>query len=566
LKKTIYIGLNDNFHDPSIAIIDDEGVVLYAEGSERPLQYKRGMGCPADLEFYIDSLLEEIIDYKVDRLIVAYSWSRTSHLKAKILSVVNHFKNPNNLLFPDVEMSITRHVASLNQAGTGVVKAFKTRYEGIKIIKEYYNHHLCHIANAVSSTSIENGVGLVIDGKGDDTSYSYYRINKGEISLEKKITNYYSLGYLYGFFTELCGYSQLKGEEWKVMGLSGYGEKNIKLIEYFNNHIFNKILKLESTEINKKVLAIKKFIKNNNIPKEDIACVGQFFFEKLFFEVIDFILANNTKATNIFISGGSALNTLALGKLHEQGCFKNIVVPNAPADDGNALGAAVLAYKKEKATFPNNLFKIRTPYTGSKITEEQIEKYVKTSGLPFKKLENTSKYAAYLLHQNKIIGWIQGRAEFGPRALGNRSILAHPGYAENKDRINSVVKFREDYRPFAPSILHEFGGEYFEKYSFTPYMEKTLTFKEEVRGKVPAVVHVNNTGRLQSVTKEMNDKYYNLIYEFNKLSGIPLVVNTSYNVMGKPIVHDINDVMAVFFNSSIDAVIINDYVIEREKV
>lgn len=564
MNGTIYIGLNDNFHDPSICIIDEKGEIVFAEGSERFLQYKRALGCPADLEFRIEEIIEKHINYPVTKAIICYSWEYKSHLKAKIYSIYNHFKSPNNSLFPDVEMSVYRHVASLNQAGAGVIKALKNKFKNIEIEKKYFNHHLSHIANAIDSSCVKTGIGLIIDGKGDDTSYSIYFIDNGNIKLIKKIKSLFSLGYLYGFFTELCGYSQLKGEEWKVMGLSPYGGKNNLLIDFLISNASNSNEKIESKNSIVHVNQIYKFIKDNSVSKEEIAFAGQYLFEKIFFDVITQIKSIFPHHETIFISGGSALNTLAIGKLAESNMFKNVIVPNAPGDDGNAIGSALLGFEDEKNRFPSNLLNYRNPYLGSEIETLIIEKYIQTSGLPFKKMDDVSKYAAQLLHQNKIIGWIQGRAEFGPRSLGNRSILAHPGFTENKDRINKAVKFRESYRPFAPSILHEFGDEYFDYYSFTPYMEKTLTFKESVREKIPAVVHVNGTGRLQSVTKDVNENYYNLISEFYQLTGLPLVVNTSYNVMGKPIVHDINDVMAVFFNSSIDAVFIGDYVLERK--
>lgn len=561
MKNTIYIGLNNNFHDSSFCILDCNGEILFAESTERFLQYKRAIGCPADLDFYIEKLISHHLNSEVDEVVIAYSWTKWSHFKARLYSVYDFFRNVNNQKFPNSELATSRYISSLTQSGAGFIRAIKVQFKDVKITKKYFNHHLCHIYNSIYSSNIQNGVGLVIDGKGDDSSYSVYHINDSKVNKVKKIKGIRSLGHLYGFYTELCGYSQLKGEEWKVMGLAPYGKENVLLKQMIKSEI-EKIDRFNSNT-GSVIRRIKDQIKKNLICAEDIAFLAQENFESLFFEVINRFIKSKSEISTLFISGGSALNTLAVGKLHEKNMFNNIIVPNAPADDGNAIGAAVLSYEEYNGKIPN-LNSVRSPYLGSCISSDSIEKYIATSLLPFKKLDDAPKYAAQLLNQNNIIGWIQGRAEFGPRALGNRSILAHPGFAENKDRINAVVKFRESYRPFAPSILHEFGNEYFEKYSFTPYMEKTLTFKNHVRDKVPAVVHVNGTGRLQSVTKEINAKYHSLINEFYQLSSLPLIVNTSYNVMGKPIVHDINDVMTVFFNSSIDAVIIGDYVIERK--
>jgi carbamoyltransferase len=170
---------------------------------------------------------------------------------------------------------------------------------------------------------------------------------------------------------------------------------------------------------------------------------------------------------------------------------------------------------------------------------------------------------AKLLAAGKIIGWMQGRAEFGPRALGHRSILADPRDPEMKDRINARVKFREEYRPFAPSILHEHGAEYFEDYQMSPYMERTLVWRKEVRARVPAVVHEDGTGRLQSVTRELAPRFYDLIRAFQRLTDVPLVLNTSFNIMGKPIIHSVEDALGMFQTTGLDACIVDDVLIEK---
>jgi carbamoyltransferase len=174
------------------------------------------------------------------------------------------------------------------------------------------------------------------------------------------------------------------------------------------------------------------------------------------------------------------------------------------------------------------------------------------------KQDDIFQATAKLIAEGKIVGWVQGRAEFGPRALGNRSILADPRQLNIKDKINALVKFREEFRPFAPSILHEFGPTYFDNYQETPYMERALKFKEEVKHQIPGVVHIDGTGRLQSVRYDYNPKYYNLIKAFHELTGIPILLNTSFNVMGKPIIHSIEDAIAVFMTSGLDVLVIED--------
>ncbi len=574
MSKTIYIGLNDNFHDPSICILDSDGKLIFAEGAERHLQYKRALACPADLEVYIEEVISRHFPKDKYHVIVASSWSKSRHFSSKLFDLIGFFNYDSNSFFRKRLKKLGAHrsfhygslraAAALAQSGAGVFKLFNKWDLDSTVVRNYYNHHLSHVVNSIACSEESNGIGLVIDGGGEATAISIYDINHNAPKLIKTIKSKFSLGSLYSLVTNAIHYSSLKGEEWKVMGLAPYG-KHSDLFEAVLKDVFrakNYKYTTKSEILGKYEEEFKAFIKTHNISKEDVAYTAQKVFLEFLIDLINYAKTLVPGKKAIFISGGSALNSSAMGEISEMALFDNIIVPNAPADDGNAIGAAVLAFYNHTGKYPD-INSVRTPYMGSEIMDETIERYIKTSGLPFKKLSNASKYAAELLNQNKIIGWIQGKAEFGPRALGNRSILAHPGFANNKDRINEVVKFREGYRPFAPSILHEYGNEYFAKYSFTPYMEKTLTFKDDVKDKVPAVVHVNGTGRLQSVTKDINEKYYHLISEFHRLSGLPLVVNTSYNVMGKPIVHDLNDVMSVYFNSSIDAVIINDYVIER---
>ncbi|MEO9257425.1 MAG: carbamoyltransferase C-terminal domain-containing protein, partial [Crocinitomicaceae bacterium] len=543
------------------------GNLLFSEAIERYLQYKRGHGCPPDLDVYIQEILNQWYNYTNEDVVVASSWSKRSYLRQKLAFIIGFLNFDSNSLFHklyrwkgDTFINIyfaTRHTASLIQSGIGLYYAIKLINPTANFKKLRFSHHLTHITQALNCQDCDNAIGLVIDGQGDNENISIYSIHNGKITLKKKVKTY-SLGDLYGIITYFSGYSTLKGEEWKVMGLSAYGKKDQLLYEVLKNAFFTK--KGMNVEVFMKIQDI-----TSKISKEDIAFTGQLIFEELFFHWVEVAKELVPNKENIIISGGSALNSLAIGKLHEKGTFKRVIVPNAPADDGNSLGAALLAYKENHPAFilTQKEGEIRSPYAGSEININELENYVAKSGLPFKKIENAPQYAAKLLHENKIIGWIQGRAEFGPRALGNRSILAHPGYKENKNRINKVVKFRESYRPFAPSILHEYGADYFEKYDFTPYMEKTLTFKDEVIDKVPVVVHADKTGRLQSVTEQINPLFHQLITSFYELTQIPIVVNTSYNVMGKPIAHDINDVMAVFFNSELDAVIIGNYVLER---
>jgi carbamoyltransferase len=296
----------------------------------------------------------------------------------------------------------------------------------------------------------------------------------------------------------------------------------------------------------------------------DLAFTGQLVFT----EIMDELLSNVYRlapSDNLVLSGGCALNSAYVGHLAAHGPFANSYVFSAPADNGNSVGAALLAYAEDHKRGPRRT-QIQSPYLGSEISQEALERLLRFGGLDHvltASNEALYDYVADEISRGKIVAWVQGRAEFGPRALGNRSILADPRSPDIKERINASVKFREEFRPFAPSILAEFGDRYFEHYCDTPYMERALKFKPEAARRVPGVVHVDGTGRLQSVRKESNAAYYGLIEAFHRLTGVPILLNTSFNVMGKPIVHSVEDAVAVFQTSGIDLLVIDRHVFRK---
>jgi carbamoyltransferase len=237
----------------------------------------------------------------------------------------------------------------------------------------------------------------------------------------------------------------------------------------------------------------------------------------------------------------------------------------APGDDGNALGAAWLAFYEDNPS-ARHAASIHSPFLGSKLSARSVENFVQFNGGRIRRFPNgPHEHVAELLAQGRIVGWARGPAEFGPRALGNRSILADPRDPEMMHKLNDRVKFREEFRPFAPSILEDFGPTWFEDYQPSPYMERTLRFRAEVRSKVPAVVHVDGTGRLQSVSKDGAPDFYRLIEAFHRTTGVPLLLNTSFNVMGKPIIHSVQDAVAVFYTSGLDVLVLDDVVIEKPR-
>lgn len=585
--KRNYIGLANTFHESSVAIVDSEGEVVFAEATERYLQNKRALNAVADQYARIGKLVRKYCDPEAE-LVVAHSWSERAtglmQAAAEIVPKIEKACMESLGMIPD-------HVASLlafrkfivpSQIAMLALTNNTLRYElsqmeewksKVDFVVKQYDHHLTHAATACYTNPYPDGTCAIHDGYGETGAYHGYHYRDGKIiSIDEKKDQEFlgaSLGLFYMILCDLCGFGFASGEEWKVMGLAAYGKFDQKYYDLFKPMFEVKGIGIEhhSAVVMQnvgKLYTFKRKPQESPLTVADLAYTGQLFYSELFYQYLN-NLYEVAPSENLILGGGCLLNSSANGEITEKTKFKNAYVFSAPADDGNAVGAALLAYYDDHPD-QKRLPKFQSPYLGSEMSESTIENLLKLSGLdPFMKRYpgEVHKKAAELLARDKIIGWVQGRAEFGPRALGNRSILADPRSPECQETINSRVKFREEFRPFAPSILHEFGPEYFENYHESPYMERTLRFRKEVLEKVPGVVHVNNTGRLQTVKREWNEKYFLLIEEFYKLTGIPVILNTSFNVMGKPIIHSVEDAIAVFFTTGLDALVIGDIIIEK---
>jgi len=575
-----YIGLSVTYHDPALAIIDDQGEVLFAEATERHLQNKRALNCPPDQLFYVPGLLAQYCP-DPDEIVIAINWRKKRPLYEAVMSASSFLSAPGLLkagikrLRSPLENYQLHHMmacqrSSIVTAGLNLVRIIREHYPQCKISFADYDHHLTHAATACYSSPFDKAACAVIDSYGENGSMAFYRYENSKLEClhETKGLATGSVGLYYMKITELCGFDWLKGEEWKVMGLAPYGKLNQELYELLDSTIridgfdcshpgkdfFQNIAKLEAF----------KRPKDNPIEQAaDCAFTGQVFFADIVTKLLRH-LYSVTQSDNLTLGGGCALNSSFNGQITSRTDFKQVHIPSAPADDGCALGAAWLSYHASQMK-PVKQSKLLTPYTGSSISNESIEQLIKFNGsLHIRHLpENLCETTAKLLAQGKLVGWIQGRAEFGPRALGNRSILADPRAAETQDHINNSIKFRESFRPFAPSVLHEYADEYFENYHESPYMDKTLRIKEAMRDRIPAVCHVDGTGRLQTVKQEWNPRFYQLLHSFYQLTEVPVLLNTSFNVMGKPLVHTLDDALAVFLTSGLDVLVINDYLITK---
>jgi carbamoyltransferase len=451
----------------------------------------------------------------------------------------------------------------------------KIKYKKNDLTIHYLDHHLCHIAFPYFTSDFNNAMILSMDGWGEKVSTLLATATMGNFYNCWEIEFPQSLGMFYQTMTEYLGF-QPQSDEWKVMGASSYGnkkkykEKILKLIWPTNDGKFQMDLSyFDYMSFTKRNLFSKKlieFLGPNRFPNAelkrkhfDIAAAVQDVFEDIVFSILN--KNYNGEYKNLCISGGSAMNCVANGKIINNTPYQQLNVSFAPDDSGTCIGACLLLWNLLTKSNQRSVF--MSPYLAKKYSNDEIESYLRNYKINFTKTKNPAEKAAKYIANGKIIGWFQGRMEFGQRALGNRSILADPRKKEMKDMINRIVKYRESFRPFAPAILDEFGKEYFRDYEFTPYMEKVLYFKKNMREKIPAVCHIDGTGRLQSVSKETNPLFWTLINEFRKITGIPLILNTSFNLNGEPIVHSVSDALRTFYSCGLDILIIGDYIVKK---
>lgn len=606
-----YLGLSCSFHDPALAIVNSEGEVVFAEAAERHLQNKRAFNSPPDDIGRTRRLVEAYCRDEAD-LVVAHSW-RSARLRQirSLLAPVDFLTTVYDRLrgrdgslrswapplrglgmeFEHILWVFTSLVNSTSQAsanlrerrwldnlgyaspppgacmaqpgrsGAGTQSLPAMGLAGRDVFSVEFEHHLTHAAAACFASPFRDAACAIIDAWGEHGATAFYRYGAGKLTKIKTGRSSTSVGQLYTAICYGCGFDALAGEEWKVMGLAPYGGLNSAVYERLRGLLRVKGLRFVRGRQRCSFGGLVRELRACD--RAEVAFTGQKVFEELMAELLANLLRLGI-SENLVLGGGCALNSSNNGRILPRSGFKSLYVFSAPADDGNAIGAAWLAFQKDNPDWVPTP-RVQDPFLGSAMCAETIDRLLAFGSVAMLSRlgPQIARKTAQLLAEGKIVAWIQGRAEFGPRALGNRSILADPRRADMKEIINARVKFREEFRPFAPSILHEYGPDYFEDYRESPYMERTLPFKESKRKEVPAVVHVDGTGRLQSLRRERNGQFYDLVAEFHKITGVPLVLNTSLNIMGKPIIHSVEDAMGLFYTTGLDALVIGDVLIEK---
>jgi carbamoyltransferase len=377
-----------------------------------------------------------------------------------------------------------------------------------------------------------------------------------------------SVGYFYSEFTEYLGF-QRNSDEWKVMGLAPYGKPGVDLSVFIDPNAApyrvhtNKLVASGSAPF----AAMASLLGSQRVPESDIsdrhkniAYAVQEACEIAMMSVVR-MAVEKTGNRNVCLAGGVALNSKANGKIVAAGLVDKFFVQPAASDDGVALGAALVPYLDRGGKLPNK--PMRHVYLGPSFDDDAIEPVLRTYKLRYTRLSDVAAASAELLSQGKILGWFQGRMEFGPRALGSRSILADPRDPEMNAKVNNAVKFREWWRPFAPSFKKEAAGDYLESAKDSPFMILTAQVRPEKRSVIPSVTHVDGSARPQTVEKEVNLLYWRLIDEFDKRTGVPALMNTSFNLRGEAIVHTPTDAVRTFFSSGMDVLVIGSFLVEK---
>jgi carbamoyltransferase len=556
----ISLGFNySQMHDSSACIVRD-GELLYAVAEERISRIKHDAGFP-------HNAIRACLDFakvRADQLdAVCVGWPAPHHMLLSDLRCFGTGQFPIN--YANV-LNATRMYASMAHQNGGFNR-FTYHFGPTRAQMRFVDHHLAHAISAYSYSGFDYAAVVVMDGRGAWEASSIWHGHDGHLDHVLTIPWPNSLGLFYAQFTQYLGFVP-NSDEWKVMGLAPYGSPGVKLDEFIS-------LNRESYRVNAPLLfernngtsAIARRLGPERTPESEI----DNSFKNIAFAVQDSceiamlalvkLAIQKTNCRNVCLAGGVALNSKANGKIQASGMVDNIFVQPAASDDGVALGAVLAPYLDHGGRLP--MKPLRHAYFGPEFSDAEIEKALRTFKLRATKLDNLAATAAEMLADGKILGWFQGRMEFGPRALGDRSILADPRDPEMNTKVNNAVKFREWWRPFAPSMLREVAGEYLEHACDSPFMILTNPVRSEKRSVIPSVTHVDGSARPQTVEKEINPLYWNLINEFGNRTGVPVLMNTSFNLRGEAIVNTPTDAVRTFFSSGMDALVIGSFLVEK---
>ena len=557
----ITLGINySQMHDSSACLVRDRELV-FAVAEERISRVKHDARFPQNA---IRACLNFARVKAAELDEVCFGWQAAGAAFRHDLKCYATGKTPATYLNG---LNSSLHFLSMWHQGGGA-KRFAQNFGETKARMRFVDHHLAHAISAYAYSGFDDSAVVVMDGRGAWEATSIWRGHDGRVEHVLTIPFPDSVGYFYSEFTEYLGF-QRNSDEWKVMGLAPYGKPGVDLGAFiepeagpYKVHARKLVANGAGpfTEMVKRLGPSRVAESEIDDRHKDVAYAVQDACEIAMLSVVKLAL-EKTKSRNLCLAGGVALNSKANGKILASGLVEQMFVQPAASDDGVALGAALAPYLDGAGRLPNKA--MRHAYLGPEFDDDAIEQALRTYKLKYQRASDVAAAAAELLSKGRILGWFQGRMEFGPRALGSRSILADPRDPEMNAKLNNAVKFREWWRPFAPSMKKEAAAEYLESATDSPFMILTAQVKPEKRGVIPSVTHVDGSARPQTVEKEINPLYWRLLDEFAKRTGVPVIMNTSFNLRGEAIVHTPTDAIRTFFSSGMDALVIGSFVVEK---
>lgn len=567
----ITVGLAHDLFCSSAALVRD-GEVVAAIAEERLNRQKQYKGFPA---LALKECLRMAGAKLEDVTAIALGWNPLLHAAYPNYRFSNNARWRGEYLYAIPNMV-------MGHLGQAPGEWIEQRIEGMVPHIRYFDHQIAHAANAFYLSGFDRAATFTADGRGErETAYWGLADHSGLHDLGC-VYFPHSLGLVYGTVTQYLGFRPDR-DEWKVMALASYGEpgnrfypllRAMVVADVATGRFFvdQKFFSFADPETQGGRFYTEEFVeclgparlRDEPIHKrhQDIAWALQRVFEETMTVTLTAV-ARQTGETRLVAAGGCFMNSVYNGKVTASTPFNELFVSSCPDDSGISVGAALLAYH-QAADKPRKVAHFHNFWGPS--YDDELTETLRRSKIAFARSANPARDAARLLADGRLVGWYQGAMEFGQRALGNRSILADPRMSVTRDLVNAAVKFREAFRPFAPAILAERVHDYFhaEAAGTVRFMERVYEFREEVRHRVPAVVHVDGSGRLQTVEREHNARFYDLIKEFDLLTGVPMVLNTSFNQNGEPIVCTPSDALRTFYSCGLDALVMGDCIVLKQ--
>ena len=562
------LGINA-FHGDSSAALLTDGRLMAAIEEERFNRQKHWAGIPARAALAVLNGSQPS-HIAISRNPRAHVFRKLARVATRLPAWTRLSGRANNT------MRVLNFASELGAAGIQVDKAQTHRVE----------HHRAHLASAFFCSPFEEAAVVSIDGFGDFSSVMWGIGRGNKIEVKGSVLFPHSLGLFYTAFTQFLGFPKY-GDEYKMMGLSAYGEPRFREqvrdvvrtehdqvrlnLDYFIHHSEGVEMTWDNCEPSLGKVYSNKMVEIFGNPRPhrseleqhhaDLAASVQAVLEENYFALLNWI-QKQTKQRTVCLAGGVALNCVANGMIFDRTDFRDIYIQPAAHDAGTSIGAALYVHHQILA-LPRT-FVMRDVYYGPQISDSDIRRDLDAAGCSYHKLSEDELVAQTAQHiaNGLIVGWFQGRMEFGPRALGNRSILADPRRGDMKDILNSRIKYREHFRPFCPSVLAECVGDYFENSYPSPFMVMAYKIKAAVRDKIPAVTHKDGTGRLQTVEKDVNPLYWKLIRQFGDVTGVPMLLNTSFNE-NEPIVNTPAEAIDCFLRTRMDVLAIGPFLLDK---